>query len=79
MPMGNINFINSLSKIYVLILRQVRVKKSNLQSDLGLRHWKRIMSRKFMMHITQRLQKLIYLYFFTECFMKITLQSSEQI
>ena len=27
----------------------------------------------------QRLQKLIYLYLFTDCFMKISLQSSEQI
>ena len=28
---------------------------------------------------TQRLQKLIYLYLFTDCFMKISLHSSEQI
>ena len=27
----------------------------------------------------QRLQKLIYLYLFTDCFMKISLQFSEQI
>ena len=27
----------------------------------------------------QRLQKLVYLYLFTDCFMKIALQSSEQI
>ena len=27
----------------------------------------------------QRLQKLIYLHLFTDCFMKISLQSSEQI
>ena len=27
----------------------------------------------------QRLQKLIYLYLFTDCFMKISLQSLEQI
>ena len=27
----------------------------------------------------QRLQKLIYLYLFTDCFMQISLQSSEQV
>ena len=31
-----------------------------------------------MYYDLQRLQKLIYLYLFTDCFMKISLQSSEQ-
>ena len=34
-------------------------------------------NRNIKTHV-QRLQKLIYLYLFTDCFMKISLQSSEQ-
>ena len=69
------NIQNTTTLCYFLAL--LLYSSQNINSDL---FWNHTCSGMLNGELyAQRLQKLIYLYLFTDCFMKISLQSSKQI